>query len=85
MEIDAGYANFLKTQVVLESIKTMCKEDIQEYYPCLYSICSHLNDQNDLELFVKLCAKLYQLGYYKSVNDHKEALQKQGLQARVTF
>ena len=42
-----------------------------------------LQTEDDLKAFFKMVGDIYEIGYLKSVNDHKEQLQKAGLIARV--
>jgi hypothetical protein len=85
MQIDEGYTNFMKSQIIIENLKKVYNEDLTEFYELIYGISKCLQEQKDLELFVRFCTKMYNTGYYKSVEDHKVALQKQGLTAKVAF
>jgi len=85
MQVDNGYANFLKTQVLIDSLKRLHDNNLQDYYELLYVVAGCLTEQKDLELFVNFCTKLYNNGYQKSVEDHKIALAKQGLAAKISF
>jgi len=42
-----------------------------------------INNNNDVKDFFKLVTDLYELGYLKAVNDHKEQLRKIGLIANI--
>jgi hypothetical protein len=39
--------------------------------------------ENDLAAFMKMVGDIYEIAYLKSVNDHREQLQKAGLVARI--
>lgn len=77
--IDAGYANFLKTQGLLNFLQNYNIETLQEYNIILYKLCSALYTQEEIDLFAKFLTVIYQQGYYKSVEDHKKALEVHGL------
>lgn len=85
MQTDEGYLNFMKAQVVIDALKRLYTDDLSEFYELLYVVSKCLPEQKDIELFVKFCTKLYNNGYFKSVNDHKVALEKQGLTTKITF
>lgn len=42
-----------------------------------------LQTEGDLKDFLKMISDIYELGYMKSVNDHKDQLEKAGIKARV--
>jgi hypothetical protein len=77
---DAGYVNFLKTQSLLDYLKGLNIENIAELYPMIYNICVALQP-DDIDNFAKFINKIYESGYYKSVEDHKKALEAHGLSA----
>lgn len=85
MQADNGYANFLKAQVLIDSVKRLNENNVQDYYELIYVIAGCLTEQKDLELFASFCIKLYNNGYQKSVEDHKDALAKQGLASKISF
>jgi hypothetical protein len=85
MQVDNGYSNFLKAQTLIEALKRLNPTDMSAYYELIYAVSGCMTEQKDLELFVSFCTKIYNNGYQKSVDDHKEALEKQGLVAKVTF
>lgn len=60
---------------------------LQERYahnePLLERLSVALQTESDLTAFFKLIGDVYEIAYLKSVNDHKEQLQKAGLVARI--
>jgi hypothetical protein len=85
MQADEGYVNFMKAQVVIDALKRLYADDMSEFYELLYAVSKCLQEQQDIELFVKFCTKIFNSGYHKSVIDHKAALEKQGLTTKVIF
>ncbi len=66
--------------------KTMF-EILQERYsnnePVIERLGVSLTTEGDLNSFMKLVTDIYEIAYLKAVNDHKEALQKAGLVAKI--
>lgn len=80
---DAGYANFIKSQGVLDYLKKFDLENLPDFYPIIYKVCSNLKSQEELEMLAKFLNKIYEKGYYKSVVDHKAALKAHGLSTDI--
>lgn len=76
--IENGYTQFVKTQVILESIKNIGLQDLSKYQLLLYKIATCIDTEDELKNFIEFCTRMFQAGYYKSAFDHKEALQKIG-------
>mgnify|MGYP003339466548 CR=1 FL=1 len=68
-------------------LKKIMFDILQERYAKNEDIIDRLSvtllTENDLNAFVKLITDTYELGYMKSVNDHKAELEKIGLTAKV--
>lgn len=68
-------------------LKKIMFDILQERYSQNESIIDRLSvmllTESDLSSFLKLITDTYELGYIKSVNDHKSALEKIGLSATV--
>ena len=47
-------------------------------------LCSLILTKHDGEKFIKLIMDIYESGYKKSVNDHKEILEKLGYSVKIT-
>ena len=75
---DAGYVNFLKTQSLLEYLKSLNIDNITDLYPMIYSVGAALHP-DDIDNFAKFINKIYEAGYFKSAEDHKKALEAHGL------
>lgn len=82
---DSGYANFIKAQSVIESIRPLFNEDMKDFYPIIFKLCTNLMTEEDIQMTVKFLSKLYQNGYLKSVEDHRKVLEQQGLTNKITF
>ena len=85
LNTDAGYANFLKTHGLLSHISKWNIDDVENYYPIIYKICSVITSSQELELAASFLNKVYESGYYKSVQDHKQALEKLGLSTKISI
>ena len=42
-----------------------------------------LQTKGDLEEFVKLCVDCFEMGYTRSINDHREQLEKLGIKVNI--
>lgn len=76
--IENGYTQFVKTQVIMQSIHNIGITDFGQYQYLLYKIANSLDTEEELQNFIAFIAKVFQLGYFKSASDHKEALRKIG-------
>ena len=47
-------------------------------------IGSSLMTENDMKDFLKMVTDIYEIAYFKAVNDHQEQLKKLGIAARIT-
>lgn len=59
------------------------KERYAQNEPVIERLSIALQTEDDLKAFFKMVSDVYELAYLKSVNDHKEQLQKAGLVARI--
>jgi hypothetical protein len=82
---DAGYVNFLKTHGLLSHIAQWNIDGKEAYYPIIYKICSVINSNQELELAASFLNKIYESGYYKSIQDHQAALEKLGLSTKISI
>jgi len=80
---DPGYANFLKTHGLIEHISKLQVADVNEFMPVIYKLCSTISNTDELESFARFLNKIYETGYYKSVEDHKKALSSMGLSTDI--
>lgn len=68
-------------------LKQTMYEVLKERYPnneqIIERIGVSLTTEKDLESFTKLVSDIYEIAYLKSVDDHREQLQKAGLVAKV--
>lgn len=81
--MDNNYIHFMITQALVESLKSVLGDDTKEFMPIIYKMSSGLTSQNDVESASSFFSKLYQAGYMKSLEAHKEAFAKMGMQAVV--
>jgi len=79
--------NYLSNRNVYASKKYLY-EIIQERYTekhdkLMERICHNLITEDDLTDFGKLLVDVYESGYFRAVEDHKDALENMGLKATV--
>jgi hypothetical protein len=79
------YGTFVKSQALVDYLRTIMPEKISTYYPLVYKLGHVLNNENEVNAMLTLLADIYQLGFYKSVQAHKDALDKLGLVAEINF
>jgi len=77
------YVHFMITQALMESLKGVLGDSSKDYMAILFKMCSGLTSQQDVESANAFFAKLYQAGYMKSVEAHKEAFAKMGVESVV--
>lgn len=69
------------------ALKKMMYQFLQDRYgkndQIIERIGHALPTQGDLEAFVKLCVDCYEMGYTRSVNDHRDQLEKLGITVKV--
>jgi hypothetical protein len=81
--MEYNYINFVNSQQVLSYIEKILGDDLKVYYPLLYKVIGNLNGENEIQAFISFVAKIYEVGFNKSVEAHKESLEKLGLVAKV--
>lgn len=68
-------------------VKKAMFEVLQERYPQSEQIIERISvslvTEEDIKSFYKMVTDIYEKAYLKAVEDHKEALQKAGLAARI--
>lgn len=68
---------------IKKTLFDILKERYAHSEPIIERLSIALQTEDDLKAFFKMIGDIYELGYLKSVNDHKEQLQKAGLVARI--
>lgn len=81
--MEYNYINFVNSQQVLSYLEKILGDDLKVYYPILYKVVGNMSNENEIQGFVSLVAKIYEVGFNKSVEAHKESLQRLGLIANV--
>lgn len=68
-------------------LKKTMYDVLKDRYPkneeIIERISSVLITENDSQSFMKLVSDIYEIAYLKSVEDHREQLEKMGLKAKV--
>jgi hypothetical protein len=82
---DLGYINFLKTQTLVEYLKNLQINQLDTMFPLIYKICSNLQTNEEIDKLAQFVNKVYESGYYKSVEDHKKALEVHGLNTNINL
>jgi hypothetical protein len=69
------------------AVKKMMYEFLKDKYPAHDQIIERLSTamqtEGDIQAFFKMVVDIYEKGYIKSVDDHKEQLAKAGISVRV--
>ena len=69
------------------NIKKAMYNFLQDRYPksdeIIERICVSLQTDKDIELFMKMIVDCYEMGYQRSISDHKEQLAKLGLNVKI--
>jgi hypothetical protein len=81
--MEYNYINFINSQQVLSYLEKILGDDLKIYYPILYKIVGNMSNESEIQGFISLIAKVYQIGFEKSVEAHKESLSKLGLIANI--
>lgn len=75
------------TNPKLNYLKQTMFEVLKEYYgkneQIIERVGSSLVTDSDLKGFFEMVADIYQKGYLKAIDDHKEQLKNMGLEARI--
>ncbi len=82
---DQSYVNFLKTHGLVSYLSKWGFSDTDLALPLIYKICSGLSSADELEIFAQFLNKIYEKGYFKSVEDHKKALAAMGLTTDINL
>lgn len=81
--MDNNYIHFMIAQALVDSLKSVLGDDTKQFMPIIYKMSAGLTSQQDVENASAFFSKLYQSGYIKSLDAHKEAFAKMGMQAVV--
>jgi len=72
-----------KVFVIKKYMFEILQQKFQEHEQIVERMANSLITEKDFEGFNKLVASIYETGYMKAVNDHKEQLAKLGLKVNV--
>ena len=73
-----------KIQQIKKLVFEISKTKYVENEEIIERLCSLILTKHDGEKFIKLIMDIYESGYKKSVNDHKEILEKLGDSVKIT-
>ena len=73
-----------KIQQIKKLVFEISKTKYVENEEIIERFCSLILTKHDGEKFIKLIMDIYESGYKKSVNDHKEILEKLGYSVKIT-
>ena len=73
-----------KIQQIKKFVFEISKTKYVENEEIIERLCSLILTKHDGEKFIKLIMDIYESGYKKSVNDHKEILEKLGYSVKIT-
>lgn len=73
------YAAHVKSQAIMGHIKKLIPEKANLFDPLIYKISYFLSNDNEVVAFTSLINAMYEAGFYKSAEAHKDALNKLGL------
>ena len=73
-----------KIQQIKKLVFEISKTKYVENEEIIERLCSLILTKHDGEKFIKLIMDIYESGYKKSVNDHKEILEKLGYSVKIT-
>lgn len=77
------YVHFMITQALVESLKNLMGDSAKNYLGIVYKMCIGIGSQNELEALSNFLGKVYEAGYMRSVDNHRQALEKMGFQSVV--
>lgn len=75
------YSAHLKSQALMDHIKRLMPDKAKYFDPLIYKMSFILSNDNEVNAFISLLNSMYESGFYKSVEAHKDALAKLGLAA----
>jgi hypothetical protein len=81
--LDNHYLHFMVTQALVDSLKKIFGESAKDYMPVIYKLASGLKSQDDVNMAAQFFGKLYEHGYTKSVEAHKDILSQFGFSAKM--
>ena len=73
-----------KIQQIKKLVFEISKTKYVENEEIIERLCSLILTKHDGDKFIKLIMDIYESGYKKSVNDHKEILEKLGYSVKIT-
>jgi len=79
-----GYFGNVQSHYFKKVMFELVKERYQSNEPIIEKLSTTLSSEKEVKEFFKLATDLYEIGYLKSVEDHREQLKKLGLNARIT-
>lgn len=71
------------TQALVDSLKKIFGESAKDFMPVIYKLSAGLKSQDDVNMAAQFFGKLYEHGYTKSVEAHKDILSQFGLAAKM--
>jgi hypothetical protein len=77
------YVHFMITQALTESLKGLLGDSSKNYMGVVYKICLGIANQQELEAVSHFLGKIYEAGYMKSVDNHRQALEQMGFKSVV--
>lgn len=86
MSTNPGWVNFFSNprgQFLKKTIFEVLKERYHRNENIVERLSVVLQTESDLNEFIKLVADIYETGYTKSINDHKEQLEKLGISVKI--
>jgi hypothetical protein len=72
-----------KAPVLKRFMWELLQDRYAKYDELIERICSALTTERDMTLFSEMCIELFEKGFLKSVNEHKEQLAKLGIKVEV--
>lgn len=77
------YFNNPRGHYLRKTLFELMKQKYAEHDQIIERLGSMLQTEGDLKAFLKFVSDVYELGYMKSVADHREQLEKIGIRAKV--
>ena len=75
------YSAHVKSQAIMDYLNQLIPEKAKLFDPLVYKLCYFLSNENEIVAFTSFINTLYEAGFYKSAEAHKDALKKLGLTA----
>jgi|LakMenEpi03Aug12_release.lakeMendotaPanAssembly.Ray.scaffolds.fasta_scaffold16801_13 hypothetical protein len=87
MAENSNWLNFLsnpRSHYIKKSMFEILKERYGKHEQILERLSSHLIVEKDLKDFLAMIIDVYEIGFFKAVEDQKEQLKKLGLGVKIT-